>query len=218
MQILPCMRRTEIRMEVELHHAHLNDRNRQKSSWLMKCWITCHIAALYTFAIAQLKPYISPISPFPLRLHHDEALRTRRCCRARTRSLAGARTHAPAGPQLLAEPVQRAAHLLLLQVERPHRLLLAAALGLYPTPNLTDDLERERVELQLAPPARPPPAAPSAVQRVDGRLAAQPDRPLLPETFNWLDLAAHAVSLRLLGFLELPCLLRVVLQLHRCCR
>src|SRR5579871_105978 len=98
-----------------------------------------------------------------------------------------ARRLASAGPQLLAEPVQRAAHLLLLQVERPHRLLLAAALGLCPAPNLPDDLEPERVPLQLALPTRSPPAAPPAVQRGNGRLAIQSDRPFLPQALNRLD-------------------------------
>ena len=41
MQILACVRRTEIRKEVLLHRAHSYARNGQKSSWSMKCWIVC---------------------------------------------------------------------------------------------------------------------------------------------------------------------------------
>lgn len=41
MQILACLRRTEIRTEVLLHRAHSYARNGQKSSWSMKCWIVC---------------------------------------------------------------------------------------------------------------------------------------------------------------------------------
>ena len=41
MQILACLRRTGIRMEVLLHRAHSYARNGQKSSSSMKCWIVC---------------------------------------------------------------------------------------------------------------------------------------------------------------------------------
>ena len=77
----------------------------------------------------------------------------------------------PAGPEVLAEPVQRVSHLLLVVLKHLHHLLLAAPVHVCYTPNLLDHLKPERVPLQLCLPACPPAVAPSAVKRADGRLA-----------------------------------------------
>lgn len=64
----------------------------------------------------------------------------------------------PAGTEVLAEPVRRVSHLLLLVLEHLHRLLLAAPLRVRYTPDLRNNLEPERAPLQLRLPTRPPTA------------------------------------------------------------
>ena len=103
----------------------------------------------------------------------------------------------PAGPEVLAEPVQRVSHLLLVVLKYPHRLLLAAPVHLCYTPDLLDNLKPERVPLQLCLPARPPAVTPFAVKRADGRLAIKANRPLVPQRLNRLHRATHPVAGRL---------------------
>src|SRR5215472_786077 len=103
----------------------------------------------------------------------------------------------PARPEVLAEPVQRVSHHLLVVLKHLHRLLLAAPVLMCYTPNLLDNLEPERVPLQLRLPPCPPAVAPPAVERADGRLAIQADRPLAPERLNRLHGATHPVARRL---------------------
>ena len=66
----------------------------------------------------------------------------------------------PTCPKQLAEPVQRALHVLLLLTDLLHSCLLTNSLHLRYMPDLLDNFKPQRIELQLAAAACPPLTAP----------------------------------------------------------
>ncbi len=96
-------------------------------------------------------------------------------------------------PQTLTQLVDRAASLLLLQVNHLHCGFLAYAPSLCNSINLFDHLQPQRIPLQFAWTVCTPPGSPSSIKLDDRWLATQADGPFTPKALYCLDHTAHTV-------------------------